>query len=158
MVMLVFVLLLMVVVVMYDVYMLKNKICSIFVLKVIWFAFHVHENRFLVLPLLKPFFFSWLSENRSFWYSCSMFCFCSSPEAPVSIPLLLRNSPFKSWESKNYNMIWTLLFSLIKSNSANPLVAKKSGKENVFRYNESSNIRNMLLNFVKGQKYIKKEL
>ena len=87
-----------------------------------------------------------------------MFCFCSCPEAPVSIPLLLRNSPFKSWESKNYDMIWTLLFSLIKSNLPNPLVTKKSGKENVFRYNERSNIRNMSLNFVKGQKYIKKEL
>ena len=55
-------------------------------------------------------------------------------------------------------MIWTLLFSLIKSNLPNPLVTKKSGKENVFRYNERSNIRNMSLNFAKGQKYIKKEL
>ena len=79
-------------------------------LEMIWFVFHIHKNGFLFQLLLKPFLFSWLSEQK-FVCVCVcvfftlMFCFCSSREASIFIPLLFGNSTLKhrNNESATYN-------------------------------------------------------
>ena len=52
-----------------DVYVCKttNFNSAFFLLQMTWFVFHIHENGFLVEPLLKPPLVSWLIENRSSW-------------------------------------------------------------------------------------------